>query len=189
MGPIYPVYQRNPTTGAFILDSANGGNRLDWGTPDQMGTRPYAGRSNLLGSLDLDDRYSNIFNGNANTFAEVKFLKDFAFKASLGVNYLGSSSTNYQNNQFGDAAPSTPNGPDGGRTTKTGDRQISLTGNQVLTWDRDFGAHNIRALVGHENYHYEYTFVSANATGFLFPGRTELGDARQPTSHPSSGVS
>jgi TonB-linked SusC/RagA family outer membrane protein len=188
MGPIYPVWQRNPTTGAFIFDSTTGGNKLDWGTPEQMGTRPYAGRSNLLGSLDLDDRFSNIFNGNVNTYAEIKFLRDFSLKGSLGVNYYSTNNTTYQNNQYGDAAPTVPGGPNGGRSTKSGDRQISLTGNQVLSWDRGFGAHNIRALVGHENYKYDYNFVSANASGFLFPGRTELTDGIAPFSPASSGI-
>ncbi|HET7896562.1 MAG TPA: TonB-dependent receptor plug domain-containing protein, partial [Flavisolibacter sp.] len=40
MGPIYPVYQRNPTTGEYIYDST-GNPALDWGVPSQMGARPY----------------------------------------------------------------------------------------------------------------------------------------------------
>ncbi len=172
MGPIYPVYQRNPTTGAFI-DSL-GEHKLDWGVPEQMGTRPYAGRSNLLGSLALDDRSRDIFNGNSNLFGEIKFLTDFSFKASLGLNYLSNNITEYQNNQYGDAAPSTPGGVDGGRSTKTDDKQVSITGNQVLTWKHSYGVHNIRFLAGHENYKYKYNYLSANTAGFLFPGQSEL---------------
>ncbi|MBC7948482.1 MAG: SusC/RagA family TonB-linked outer membrane protein [Chitinophagaceae bacterium] len=172
MGPIYPVYQHNLTTGAFV--DTLGEHKLDWGVPEQMGTRPYAGRSNLRGSLALDDRSRDIFNGNANAYAEVKFLKDFSFRATLGLNYLTNAITNYQNNQFGDAAPSTPGGSNGGRSTKTSDQQVSLTGNQVLTWRKTFGYHSVRALVGHENYKYKYTFLSANSSGFLFPGQSDL---------------
>jgi TonB-linked SusC/RagA family outer membrane protein len=184
MGPIYPVYQHNPTTGAFV-DSL-GQHKLDWGVPEQMGTRPYAGRSNLLGSLALDDRSRDIFNGNANTFAEIKFLKDFSFKASLGLNYLSNSITSYQNSQFGDAAPSTPGGVDGGRSTKTSDKQVSLTGNQVLTWKHTYGLHNVRVLAGHENYKYVYNFLSANTAGFLFPGQSELDNGTGPFGQASS---
>lgn len=186
MGPIYPVYQHDPVTGAFI-DSL-GQHKLDWGVPEQMGTRPYAGRSNLVGSLALDDRSRDIFNGNANTFAEIKFLRDFSFKATLGINYLSNAITNYQNNQFGDAAPSTPGGIDGGRSTKTSDRQLSLTGNQVLTWRKDFGDHNFRVLAGHENYKYKYNFLSANSSGFLFPGQSELDNGTGPFGPASSSV-
>lgn len=186
MGPIYPVYQRNPTSGAYVIDPATGQPALDWGVPSQMGTRPYAGRSNLLGSLDLDDRSRYITNGNANTFAQVSFLEDFTFKATLGVNYFANNVTNYQNNQFGDAAPTDPLNTNGGRSTKTYDRQLSLTGNQVLTWNRSFGNHNVRALAGHENYKYQYNLVSANASGFLFPGQTELDNGTGPFNPASS---
>lgn len=172
MGPIYPVYQHDPVTGAFI--DTLGEHKLDWGVPEQMGTRPYAGRSNLVGSLALDDRSRDIFNGNANTYAEIRFLKNFTFKATLGINYLSNAITNYQNNQFGDAAPSTPGGVDGGRSTKTNDKQFSLTGNQVLSWRKDFGDHNFRVLAGHENYKYKYSVLSANSSGFVFPGYTDL---------------
>ena len=186
MGPIYPVYQRNLTTGEYVWNP-NGTPALDWGTPDQMGTRPYAGRSNLLGSLDLDERSRDIFNGNANAFAEVKFLKDFALKATLGVNYFGNNITNYQNNQYGDAAPA-PGQNNGGRSTKTNDRQVSLTANEVLTWNRGFGNHNVRALVGHENYKYQYSFVSASKSGFLFPGQTDLNNGSNTFQPPTSDL-
>ncbi len=172
MGPIYPVYQHNLTTGAFV--DSNGVRMLDYGVPEQMGTRPYAGRSNLLGTLALDDRSRDIFNGNANSYAEIKFLKHFSLKGTLGLNFLTNYITNYQNNQFGDAAPTVPNGPNGGRSTKTSDKQVSLTGNQVLSWGRAFGKHNVKALAGHENYKYKYNVVSANSSGFLFPGQSEL---------------
>lgn len=174
MGPIYPVYQHDLTTGAVVIDPTTGKPALDWGTPAQMGTRPYAGRSNLIGSLDLDDRSRYIFNGNANTYAEVKLLKTLSFKATLGVNYFANNITSYQNNQFGDAAPSTPGGVDGGRSTKTYDRQVSLTGNEVFTYANKFGRSNLRVLAGHENYKYQYNYLSANSSGFLFPGQTEL---------------
>lgn len=185
MGPIYPVYQHNLTTGAFVFDSTTGQNALDWGTPAQMGTRPYAGNSNLLGSLNLDDRSRNIFNGNANTYAEIKFLQDFSFKTTLGINYFANDITSYQNNQFGDAAPS-PGLTNGGRSTKTDDRQISLTGNEVLTWNKLLsGRHNVRALVGHENYKYQYSYVQGSKSGFQFPGQTEL-DNGATTLYPAS---
>ena len=187
MGPIYPVYQHDLTSGAYVIDPTTGGNMLDWGTVDQMGTRPYAGRSNLLGSLNLDDRSRDILNGNVNTYAEIRFLKDFTFKTTLGVNYFGNNITSYQNNQYGDAAP-TPGLSDGGRSTKTNDRQVSLTANEVLSWAKRFDKHNVRALAGHENYKYQYSYVSANASGFTFPGQSELDNGTGPFSPASSAT-
>ncbi|MEJ7588913.1 MAG: TonB-dependent receptor [Ferruginibacter sp.] len=184
MGPIYPVYQHDPVTGGFV-DSL-GEHKLDWGVPEQMGTRPYAGRSNLLGSLALDNISSNIFNGNANTFAEIKFLRDFTLRGTLGVNVYTDNNTDYQNNQYGDAAPSSPGGSDGGRSTKSNNRQISLTANEVLTWRKSFGVHNLRVLGGHENYKYKNNFLSGSSTGFLFPGQSELDNGSGPFNLPNS---
>lgn len=185
MGPIYPVYQHDLVTGAFI--DTLGEHKLDWGVPEQMGARPYAGRSNLRGSLDLDDQHSDIFNGNANVYAEIKFLKDFTFRTTLGLNLYNSYDTYYQNNQFGDAAPSSPGAGDGGRSTKTENKQLSLTGNEVLTWRHTFNdKHNFRVLGGHENYKYKYNYLTANSAGFLFPGQTEIDNGSGPFSPASS---
>lgn len=185
MGPIYPVYQHDLTTGAIVNDPATGKPMLDWGVPEQMGTRPYAPRANLLGSLDLDDRSSKVFNGNANTYAEIRFLRDFSFKTTLGLNFYNSNGTTYQNNQYGDAAP-TPGLSDGGRSTKSNFRQVSLTANEVLSWNKSFGGHDIRALIGHENYRWDAQNLSANMSGFVFPGQTELDNGTGIFGPPSS---
>lgn len=185
MGPIYPVYQHDLTTGAIVTDPITGEPKLDYGVPEQMGTRPYAGRSNLLGTLGLDDRSSKVFNGNANTYAEIKFLRDFSFKTTLGVNFYSSDGTTYQNNQYGDAAP-TPGLADGGRSTKSNYRQVSLTGNEVLTWNKDWGVQNLRVLAGHENYHWQEHYLAGYMSGFLFPGQSELDNGTSAFGPPTS---
>jgi TonB-linked SusC/RagA family outer membrane protein len=170
IGPIYPVYQRD-ADGNFINDPATGQPALDWGRPDQMGARPYAGGSNLLGLLQLNERSLKNFNGNANGYVEVKFLKDFSLKTTLGLNYIDGYNTVFQNSQFGDAQGVA------GRSTKTTNRQLSLTLNEVLTWNHDFGPHSIRILAGHENYRFQFNQLTASRTGFPFPGTTELNTA------------
>lgn len=180
MGPIYPVYQHDLTTGAEVIDPSTGKPMLDWGTPDQMGTRPYAGNANLLGSLDLDDRSSKVFNGNANTFGEILFLNGFSFKTTIGLNFYTSNATTYQNNEFGDAAANK------GRSTKDNLRQISLTANEVLNWTKTLGNHDIKALVGHENYKFKSHYLAGYKTGFLFPGQTELDNGKSSFAPPTS---
>jgi len=182
VAPIYPVYEYDPITGAPVLDPITGVQRFDWGgTGSNMGTRPYLGNVNPLGALTLDDRSSTVFNGNGNTYLEIKFLKDFKFKTTFGLNLYNSRSTTYQNNQFGDASVN------GGRSTKGSDLQISYTFNQVLSWAKSFGNHNVSALAGHENYKYKYNYVSANKQGFQFPGQTELNNGTEIFGQPSSG--
>lgn len=169
MGPIYPVYQYDGS-GNVVLDSL-GQKVLDWGVPSQMGTRPYAGNSNLVGSLALDNRSGQLINANANSFMEVKFLKNFSFKTTLGFNIWDNRTTSYQNNQYGDAQNVR------GRSTKTTTRQSSLTLNEVLSWSENFGLHSVRALAGHENYRLQSNTLTLTRTGFQFPGQTELDNA------------
>jgi TonB-linked SusC/RagA family outer membrane protein len=191
MGPIYPVYEYNPTTGAPIgFDANTGTQKLDWGgNGSAMGTRPYLGNTNPLGALILDDRSTKTASINANSYMEVKFLKDFSFKTTLGLNLWDDNQTTYQNPLYGDAAdnPTTP-GNDGGRSTKTNDRQLSYTFNQVLSWNHSFSKHNVRALVGHENYYYKYNYVSGFMSGFSFQGQTELNNGTTATGNPSSNT-
>lgn len=179
MGPIYPVWQRDGE-GNFVTDPIRGGNALDWGNANQMGARPYAPNSNLLGTLALDENSIRRSEATVNTYAEVKFLEDFTFKTTFGGNYYNGFSTGYQNSQFGDAQNVS------GRSTKSDTRTTSYTFNQVLTWNKQFGSHSLRALAGHENYEYESRNVSATRTGFAFPGTTELGAAATITGGTSS---
>ena len=170
MGPIYPVYERT-ATGAFVIDPTTGGNKLDWGNPNQMGARPYAPNSNLLGSLDLDDRSNRPVNINNNTYLEASFLNDFKFRTSIATTYYDASSTVFQNSLFGDAQNVA------GRSTKRDNRQLTYTFNQVLSYGKKFGDHNVSALAGHENFKFKLNFLEATRTGFPFPGTSELTSA------------
>jgi len=171
MGPIYPIWQRD-AQGGFITDPLTGERALDWGLNSQMGARPYAGNSNLVGSLALDDRSGKIGNANFNTYIEARFLNNFTFKTTLGGNYYNRYSTTYQNSEFGDAANVS------GRSTKIQLRQLSYTFNQVLTYDKELTPdHHLNMLVGHENYRLERNFLTATRSGFPFPGNSELAPA------------
>jgi len=180
MGPIYPVYQHNLTTGAIVTDSTTGQAVLDYGTPAQMGTRPYAANSNLVGTLALDVNEQKRWMGNINSYAEVRFLNDFTFKTTLAYNAMQINTIAYQNNQYGDAQNVK------GRSTITNNLQTSLTANEVLNWGRNFGSHSVHALAGHENYKYHIENFSATKTGFSYPGQTALDDASTVESPPSS---
>ncbi|MEO7310382.1 MAG: SusC/RagA family TonB-linked outer membrane protein [Chitinophagaceae bacterium] len=179
MGPIYPVYQHNLTTGAIIYDAA-GKPVFDFGTPQQMGARPYAANSNLLGTLSLDVRKQRRVNGNFNTYGEIKFLRNFTFRSNFALNYFGVDGTTYQNNQYGDAAGVK------GRSTVSFTKSTSLTLNQVLSYNKDFGKHNVSVLAGHENYEYITSNLSATKTGFAFPNQTALSNASTVESPPTS---
>jgi TonB-linked SusC/RagA family outer membrane protein len=165
IGPVYPVWQRD-ASGNFVTDPATGDRVPDWGL-----ARPFGPNSNLLSSLDLDDRGSKRSEATANTFAEMKFLRDFTFRTTIGGSFYQNLATTFQNSLFGDAASVA------GRSTKADTRQLAYTFNQVLSWNRKFGDHGFTALAGHENYDYEYNFLNATRTGFPFPGTNEIASA------------
>ena len=171
MGPIYPVYQHDLTTGAILLDPVTGQPIPDLGIASQMGTRPYASNSNLVLTLPLDDNNSKKLNANANTYLEAKFLKHFALRTSFGINFFNDYLTRYQNSLYGDASNVS------GRNTKTTIMQTSFTMNEVLSWNNSYGKHSVRALVGHENYKYQQDYSQASGIGFAFVNLYELANA------------
>ncbi|MET0635924.1 MAG: SusC/RagA family TonB-linked outer membrane protein [Chitinophagaceae bacterium] len=190
IGPIYPVYEYDPVTGVPVLDPITGEQKFDWGgsilnqnqqqVGSNMGTRPYLSIVNPLGQLILDEQSTQSLIANANTYLEIKFLKNLSLRTTLAVNFWDDRFTDYQNNQYGDAASN------GGRSTKSSDRQFTLTMNEVLSWNKSFGLHNVRALIGHENYRYQYSVVSANKTGFIINGVTELTNGTEIFGPPTS---
>jgi len=178
VAPIYPVYQRNKTTGEIVTDA--NGYSWDWGVPNQMGTRPFQTNSNPVGSNFLDENSSNTYNANANTFLEVKFTNNLSLKNTVGINLYEDRYKRYQNNMYGDAQNVH------GRTTVSSDRQISITANQVLSWGKAFGKHNVKMLAGHESYYYNYNYLDATRTNNKYQNLNGLDNDSTNEGQPSS---
>ncbi|MGJ1206087.1 SusC/RagA family TonB-linked outer membrane protein [Sphingobacterium lactis] len=169
MAPIYPIWQRN-AAGDFIYDEA--GERLfDYGANRASGAQQ---KFNSIATL-YDDKYFDN-RDNAGTRANIEFntrdekygaFQGFAFAVNLGADYVGNQYTYYYNPYFGNAAGS-------GRLNKQWTKTFSYTFNQLLTYNRTFGDHNVDVLLGHENYSYRYNLLTAQKTGFPFGGLYEL---------------
>ncbi len=82
---------------------------------------------------------------SARTYLEASFLSDFKFKVDLAVdnNYVFNKS--YANNESGTAARDSQ-----GSITGYWARGTQLNTTQILSWDKNFGAHHVDALIGHE---------------------------------------
>ena len=63
---------------------------------------------------------------------------------------------------------------------------MSLTANEVFSFNKSIGVHDVRVLAGHENYRYQYNFRAGYMSGFLFPGQTELDNGTTAFSVPTS---
>ncbi len=166
MAPIYPVYQYDGN--GQVVKDGNGDPMYDMGggsSPYAWAghTRQYAPNSNLMVTLPLDDRSTERNMISARVSAEIKFLKDFTLKISGNTDISNDYKTTYQNNMYGDAEGVS------GRSTKNYIKKNSYTFNQILTWNKSFGNHNLALLGGHENYMYTYRYLEATRTGFTIP--------------------
>jgi TonB-linked SusC/RagA family outer membrane protein len=164
IGPIYPVYVHD-ASGAFVYD-ANGDKTYDLGA-----ARP-AGASNGRHVVEETLLNNNLFKRNvlsARAYGEVSFLKDFKFTPSANVDIDNYDASTYDNKIVGDGAP-------GGRATVSASTTTSYTINQILSYNKTLGKHSISALAGHENYQYQYKFLTGSRNTQVVDGITELGN-------------
>lgn len=104
-------------------------------------------------------------------FAEIAFLKDFKFKSMFTVDYLSNRELLFYNMEHGDGVAVD------GRASKFAARNLSLTITNTLNYNKTIGAHVFGFLAGHEASKTNYDLLNAAATGFPFPGVTELRSA------------
>ena len=147
MAPIYPLYVRDAA--GNILYDEKGRKRYDYGNTfsTQNGggiTRPNATQANPVSDMQLN---INNYEGNAfnvTGYAEASFLKDFKFTFNAGVNLDETRTTTLYNKYYGQFAAS------GGVIEKGHSRLLDLNLQQLLTWNKSYGRHNIGVLLGHE---------------------------------------
>ncbi|WP_313183771.1 SusC/RagA family TonB-linked outer membrane protein [Sphingobacterium siyangense] len=170
MAPIYPIWIRD-NNGDFVND-ALGQRQFDYGRNRASGAQQ---DFNSIATL-YDDRYYNNID-NVGTRGGIEFntrdekygaWQGFAFAVNFGADYRMNEYTYYYNPNFGNAAATS------GRLNKQWSKTFSYTFNQLLTWTRQFGKHNVDVLLGHEAYSYKYNLLSAQKTGFPFAGIYEL---------------
>ncbi|WP_316766758.1 TonB-dependent receptor [Pedobacter frigiditerrae] len=171
IGPIYPVYAHNPTTGALITD-ANGGKIYDTGnllSSFGIPNRPsgaYAGRHILQETLLNNTLIKRNVIG-ARTYGEITFLKDFKFTTNVGVDISNYFFNDYQNKIVGDGAPS-------GRARNTSTTTTSYTIEQLLNYNKTIDKHNFSVLLGHNNYDYGYKYLTGARNTQILDGNDEL---------------
>lgn len=171
MAPIYPLYQRN-ADGSYVLD-ANGERVYDWGENRSAGA---SAGWNPIANLLIDKYNSASDNVSGRAFADFGGVKEGAlqglkFSVNFGFDYVFTKQLTYYNPEFGNAVSKS------GLSEIQDGRTFSYTFNQLLTYDRDFGRHHIDALVGHENYDYNYQYLFGYKSGFPFSGLYELAAA------------
>lgn len=168
MGPIYPVYAHNPTTGEYLLD-ANGNKIYDLGSLASLGlpNRPqFTGRHAIYETiLNENELKRNVLSGRV--YAEASFLKNFKITMNVSADLSNSLRSQFENKIVGDGAPT-------GRARRNTTDNVTITFNQLLNYNKTFGRHAIEVLAGHENYDATYRAITNLRTGQVVEGITEL---------------
>lgn len=163
IAPIYSVHLHDKKTGTFVYDEA-GRKMYDDGstTRDQ-----YTGRNNIWeNELNSTNTIRNTI--NAQVFADFKLYEDLTFTVRGDLNTNNSEERRYENAIIGDGSGKNGRGRRDIRKFKT------YTAQQLLNWNKDFGAHNLQILAGHENYSTERTVLYAMKGNQNFAGVGDL---------------
>lgn len=161
MGPIYPVHQHDPITGAFILDEK--GNKI-YDSSDQR--RIFGGRNVIAETqYNVNQIQRNAISTVANT--DINILKNL--KLSLSSNY---TINNYRNEVFDNRLVGDAIGA--GRTTRTNTISKYWNFNQLINYTASYKKSSFKVLVGHENYLNNYDYLSGSRRGMIVDGTTVL---------------
>ncbi len=171
MGQIYPVYLHDLITGAYLTDS-DGNKIFDTGGQTIDGItypiRPFiAGNRNLVAELLADDMQYRRGTLQSKLYFEISFLKDFKLTVNANLDnsmYMGYS---YRSNKVGAYAGS-------GRASRTNRTNLANTFQQLISYSKTIGKHEIDALVGHESYETETRYNTMNKSGQIVDGNIEL---------------
>ena len=164
MGLIYPIYEHDPVTGAFVLDE-NGNRKFDLN--DNRPSGASTGRHVVLESqLDVD--FDEITNINLKTYADITLAEGLTLRTNLSYEEDNFYNTFFWNTIIGDGAP-----------TGLGFRQFVRTRtvgfNQLLNYTKTFNeVHNFEVLGGHESQRLEIDDLNGTRRTQIAAGNLEL---------------
>ncbi len=170
IAPIYPLFIRDGQ--GNIMKDDNGFLRYDYGDGENAGfSRPFLPGGNAYSAnlLDVSNSEGNAM--NATGFAEIRFLKDFKFTWTSGVNVDETRTTYTTNEYYGSYASSN------GMISKYHTRSLAYNHQQLLNWSKEIGEHNIAVMLGHEAYTRKYYYLYANKNNRFDPNNNELAGA------------
>ena len=164
INPLFPVYLKD-AQGNNVYNK-DGEVEYDWG---ESGARP--GNLSDFSSLGmlLMDKAKNVRDiaGLRTGIVIGSDLEKYGWRQGLklainfGMDYQTRNRDYYMNSQHGNQANA------GGLLYKYNYRTQSYTFNQLLTWTRSFGDHNIDFLLGHEWYAFKFNQLAAGKTNLV----------------------
>ena len=172
-------YLRNADNTDWEHSLKTGARVYDYGTNNAnfFGANPVY-RGDYWNNPNDEDFDSNEFNtASAQYFAEIKLPYNFKFKTAISLDDNTQSEYTYGSATQGDGQLE-PYGvtikTTGGSAGRSSYKTTSLTWNNLLTWDKSFGDHNINAMLGQEYYHYNQQYNYGYGEGIMQMDQYEL---------------
>ena len=177
IAPIYPLYVRN-ADGSIRVDDM-GITVMDTGTNTPWKRKFSAG--NPLIDLTLNNYNSERSAINTKGYALINLpLDGLRFNTNINANVYDVRENNVYNPYYGASSSS------GGSVNVNHYRRLGINSQFLLTYQHDFGDHNVDLLAGYENYHMKYQILEAAKQKLYLGDVAELDNA---ISYPSSPVS
>lgn len=166
IGPIYPIYIHD--TSGNVVNGADGKPAYDFGDNPEYGqSRPFGINTNVIASLQKDNRTNLTYNFRGVSYLEATLMKDFKLRSDLSLDYANYNNTWYGSSEFGDFSTI------GGLIDKEFGTNISYTWRQMLIWNPTFGIFSEKNHLGvtldHENYLTTSSGYGFQRTGFTGP--------------------
>ena len=171
IAPIYPMYSRNADQ-SIRVDS-NGFTVYDFGDNTIGGNfkRTWMSGSNPAAMVELDKRQylADVFSGR--WYAAANIWDGLKFTYSVGIDVDNTRYSRLYNAYYGQYSKV------GGIVYAGSTRTMSINQQELLTYTKQFGNHNIDLLVGHENYDYQYKYLNGSKEKLFNPGTVEIDNA------------
>lgn len=158
----YPVYERDPETGAYMLDE-NGQRVYDYG---KYRHGSYAGY-NQAQSMLYDKNEIKRDAASVRGYLQVTPIEGLTYKMSLNIDYNSRFTHDYANPTYGKE-------PVTGSVSKSNTRTTGMTFNNVVNWEHTFGeVHNVRLMAGQEYYEYNTSNFGGSRSNVITDGYFE----------------
>ncbi|MBS2212100.1 SusC/RagA family TonB-linked outer membrane protein [Carboxylicivirga mesophila] len=167
VAPIYPVYRYDLSTGEKLLDH-NGNPVYDYG--EQTG-RPFGTMANPVATTKANINDNKADNFNLRGSVDFNIIEGLTLTVNGAYDLYFNTMSTFLTPIGGDAAAA------GGLGYKTSQRYTATNFNQLLNYSKSFGAHTIKALLGHETKTNKNNNLSGNMANFFDPSNPEFANA------------
>ncbi|WP_420910117.1 SusC/RagA family TonB-linked outer membrane protein [Odoribacter lunatus] len=171
IAPIYPMYARHADQ-SIMVDN-NGFTVYDFGDGTVGGNfkRTWMSGSNPASMVGLDKRQylADVLGGR--WYATADIWKGLKFSYNLGIDLDNTRYSRLYNAYYGQYSKV------GGIVYAGATRTRGINQQELLTYTKQFGHHNIDVLIGHENYEYQYKYLNGSKEKLFNPTTVEINNA------------